>query len=209
MDLQRPFRLVGPTLDGDVLSVLARGDVALTGRAIARALPDASYTGVRHALRRLADGGIVRRQSVGRAYLYQLNRDHLAAPWIEGLASLRLELIDRLRAAIAGWKTPPTVALLFGSSARGDADRDSDIDVLVIRPSEVDEDDTAWREQLMGLEAAASAWTGNDARILEYGEHELAELADVEPPIRAAAQEGIELFGSRRALRPTRRRITA
>ncbi|MBA3366436.1 MAG: nucleotidyltransferase domain-containing protein, partial [Actinobacteria bacterium] len=164
MDLQKPFRLVGPTLDGDVLGVLARGHVALTGRGVARALPDASYTGVRHALRRLTEQGIVRRQSVGRAHLYQLDRDHLAAPWIEGLASLRLELIDRLRAAIDGWQTPPAVALLYGSAARGEADRESDIDILVIRPAEVDEDDIAWREQLMGLEAAASAWTGNDAR---------------------------------------------
>ncbi|MBA3364239.1 MAG: nucleotidyltransferase domain-containing protein, partial [Actinobacteria bacterium] len=87
--------------------------------------------------------------------------------------------------------------------------RESDIDILVIRPAEVDEDDIAWREQLMGLEAAASAWTGNDARLLEYGEHELAQLVETEAPIRAAAREGIELFGSRRALRPTRRRAIA
>ncbi len=113
-------------------------------------------------------------------------------------------MIDRLRAAIAGWERPPAVALLFGSAARGDADREGDIDILIVRSAEVWEDEAAWREQIMGLETAAHAWTGNDARVLEYGEDEVAGLAAVESPIQAAAREGIELFGSRRPLRPAR-----
>ena len=36
VNLQRPFQLVAPTLDGEVLTLLARADRALTGRAIAR-----------------------------------------------------------------------------------------------------------------------------------------------------------------------------
>ncbi len=50
------------------------------------------------------------------------------------------------------------------------------------------------------FEQSATAWTGNDARVLEYGEQELADAAD-ERLLTEALRDGIELFGSRRTLR--------
>lgn len=201
MNLQRPFQVVGPTLDGDVLTLLARADRSLTGRAIEREIP-ASHGGVRRALQHLVAEGIVRRESAGRAFLYRLNREHLAAPWIEGLASLRLELIERLRQTISGWQLPPDASVLFGSAGRGEAGARSDIDLLVIRPAGVDADDPLWREQVGTLQSAAVSWTGNDVRVLEYG---AGELEDGEPVLDTAATEGVELYGSlRKRLRTTR-----
>lgn len=203
MNLQRPFQVVAPTLDGDVLTLLARADRPLTGRAIARE-SGASHGGVQRALRHLVAEGIVTQERAGRAFLYRLNRDHLAAPWIEGLASLRLELIERLRQTIAAWQVPADAVVLFGSAARNEAGQRSDIDLLVIRPITVDYDDLAWREQLAGLQSAAAAWTGNDTRVLEYAAD---EIANQEPVLDAAASEGVELHGSlRRLLRSARRR---
>ncbi len=49
MNLQRPFQVVAPTLDGDVLTVLARADRSLTGRAIERET-EGSHGGVQRAL---------------------------------------------------------------------------------------------------------------------------------------------------------------
>lgn len=203
MNLQRPFQVIAPTLDGDVLTVLARADRALTGRAIERE-SGGSHGGIQRALDHLVAEGIVGRERAGRAYLYRLNRDHLAAPWIEGLASLRLQLIERLRDSIGGWEIQPASSVLFGSAARGEAGRASDVDLLMIRPRAVDADDTAWREQVMALQETVSGWTGNDARVLEYGEGELG-LDD--PVLQVAAAEGVELNGSlRRLLNRTRRR---
>jgi hypothetical protein len=202
VNFQRPFQVVAPTLDGDVLTLLARADRALTGRAIERE-SGASHGGVQRALEHLVAEGVVTREAAGRAFLYRLNRDHLAAPWIEGLAALRLELIDRLRAQVAGWERPAAAVSLFGSAARGEAGRDSDIDLLVIRPADVDYEDGVWREQVGSLEQAAARWTGNDARVLEFTADELA--AD-EPVLDTAAAEGVDLYGSlRRLLRQARR----
>src|SRR5438067_4370677 len=106
MNLRRPFEVVSPTLDGDVLMVLARADRALTGRAVEREA-GASHGGVARALDHLVGEGVVIREPAGRAYLYRLNRDHLASPWIEGLAGLRLQLVDRLRASLVGWTVQP------------------------------------------------------------------------------------------------------
>jgi predicted nucleotidyltransferase len=203
MDLSRPLKVVTPTLDGDVLGVLAGGDAALTGREIQRRV-GASQDGVRGALDRLTRQGVVRRERAGRANLYRLNRQHLAAPWIEGLASLRLQLIERLRDTIRSWELEPIAAVLFGSAARGEAGRESDLDILVVRPSDCLPDDPTWREQLMSLETSAAAWTGNDVRLLEYGEAEVPTGRDREPVLNAAFNEGIELFGSLRRLRSRR-----
>jgi predicted nucleotidyltransferase len=200
MNLQRPLRVVTPTLEGEILRLLAQADKAFTGREIQRML-GVSQEGVRVALRRLAAQGIVRSETAGRATMFELNRRHIAAPYIEGLASLRLELIERIRQAIGRWETGPVVAVLFGSVARGDADETSDIDVFVVRPKDVDEDDPRWREQISSLEEAATAWTGNDTRTLEFGEKELPRLRKSEPVIQDVTAEGIVLAGSLATLR--------
>jgi DNA-binding transcriptional ArsR family regulator len=200
MDFRRPLQVVTPTLDGDVLSVLARAEVEMTGRELQRVIGHGSHQGIRNAADRLAEQGVVSRRPAGNANLYQLNRDHVAASWIEGLASLPAQVLDRLRDAINSWEHPPVLAVLFGSVARGEATPQSDLDLLVVRAADREPDEPVWQEQISTLQADASAWTGNDARILEFGEQ---ELADGEPQqvLSEAARDGIELYGPLRLLR--------
>jgi predicted nucleotidyltransferase len=202
MDLRHPLSTVTPTLDGDVLLVLAGVDAELTGREVHRLAIRGSEHGVRKVLDRLAGEGVVHRRPAGSANLYRLNREHLAAPAIEALAGLRQELLRRTRAAVAEWAIAASGVVLFGSFARGEAGRERDIDVLVVRRPAVDPDDPAWRTQLTGLEAALTAWTGNDARVLELGEEELAVDEDV---VANALREGLEIAGSLRRLRSLHR----
>lgn len=188
-----------PTLDGDILAVLAAGEVELTGRDISRKV-HASQQGARLALERLVGQGIVLREAAGNAHLYRLNRDHLAAPLIERLGSLRLELIERLRKMIAGWKIYPVAAVLFGSVARNDSDERSDLDIMVVRAEHVDAELAAWRDQLAELQSRATRMTGNDCRILEVREPTARQLREAGGVIKQVAEEGIELFGSLRGL---------
>ncbi|MEX2613210.1 MAG: nucleotidyltransferase domain-containing protein, partial [Gaiellaceae bacterium] len=191
---------------GDVLAVLSRADATLTGAQVHRLVGHSSDEGVRKALERLVRQGIVERQAAGAAYLYFLNREHLAARWVEGLAGLSRQLVERLRENLESWRPKPAVALLFGSVARGEATQDSDLDLLLIRPDSVDGDDLTWRGQVLELQRAATAWTGNEARVIEYAEQELADLAGKELVLEQAATEGIELVGSLRVFRRALRR---
>ncbi len=204
MDLRHPFGVVTPSVDGDVLAVLARADKAFSGREVQRAISGTSQRTVLRALRRLEGQGIVQSEPVAPAILFRLNRRHLAAPMIEALASLRLQLIERLRETIESWELTPLVAVLFGSAARGDASEESDLDILLVRARGVDVDDDGWRAQVAALEEAATAWTGNDARALEYGEEELPTIVGSERVIEDAVREGILLYGSMAALKPRR-----
>ncbi|HSK51080.1 MAG TPA: nucleotidyltransferase domain-containing protein [Solirubrobacterales bacterium] len=187
-------------MDGDVLTVLARAEEGFSGRRIHRLLGHGSEQGVRKAAERLVDQGVVLRHQVGRAKVYRLNRNHLAAPHIEGLAALRDELLEQLRAAIAGWEVSPRLALLFGSVARGEAATGSDLDLFLVRRADVAEELPAWAEQLAALEWSATEWTGNDARVIEFGEEELFG-EDLKGIVGNALSEGIDLYGSRRRFR--------
>jgi predicted nucleotidyltransferase len=200
MNFSRPLQTLTPTLDGDVLAVLARADTEMTGRQIQRLAGHGSHQGVRNAADRLAEQGVVLRRPAGNANLYKLNRDHVAAPWIEGLASLPEQVLERLRSTIGAWAQPPILALLFGSVATGHATPASDLDLLILRPTGCDPDEPTWRAQLASLEEQATAWTGNDARIIEYDEQDLPG-DKTEPLLKDALRDAIELHGSLRTLR--------
>lgn len=167
----------------DVLRVLRRTTRALTGRQVARLVRTGSQPTVNSALRRLTVEGIVHAEEAGSAYLYALNREHLAAPAVELLADLRSELERRLRAELAEWEIAPVHASIFGSAARGDGDPLSDVDVLIVRPRTVDDEDPRWREQLARLSDRILAWTGNHAGLSEVSEDDVRRLQRERPPI--------------------------
>jgi hypothetical protein len=193
------MHVVTPTLDGDVLSVLAGAQAEFTGRQVHSLVGHSSPEGVRRALKRLVLEGVVDERQAGRANLYALNREHLAASSIEQLAHLRAQLLGRLRDEIAGWAVAPTVAALFGSVARGDSGPHSDLDLFFVRPAGADED--AWERQIATLATRATRWTGNDARPLDVAEEDLiGGLAD-EPVIAEIVDHGVFLAGSASWLR--------
>lgn len=185
MDLARPYTAVCPTLDSGVLAVLAGTSRPLTGREVARLAGRNSHSGVLDVLSRLVEHGLIERREAGRALLYTLNRDHLAAPAVEALAGMRAELLKRLRRLIESWDVSPVHASLFGSAARGEGGTDSDIDIFVVRPGGVSEDEPAWRAQLDGLAEDILRWTGNHAGIAEVAEPELGRLEPERRPIAA------------------------
>jgi predicted nucleotidyltransferase len=183
VDLTCPYAVIGPTLDPGVLTVLAGTTRPLTGREIARLLGRASHSGVIAALDRLGDQGIVDREEAGRAFLFTLNREHLAAPAVELLADLREELLHRIRNAADGWNVKAHHLSLFGSAARGDGDVNSDIDLFVVRSSAIESQEPVWREQLDLLSWQVERWTGNPARVVEVEERDLARLRKERPPV--------------------------
>jgi predicted nucleotidyltransferase len=197
MELQRPFRVVTPTVDGDVLAVLAGADAEFTPPQVHRLIGDWSVEGVRKALDRLAAQGIVTHRVAGRAGLYRLNRQHLAAAAIQAIAGQRDELLVRLKGQLTAWRPRPEYAALFGSAATGGMSVESDVDLFIVRPDEVDPDSPPWRDQIDSLERVVTAWTGNDARVLEYTASEcVAGVREGDAVLADIAREGIRVIGT-------------
>ncbi|MFD2339911.1 MULTISPECIES: hypothetical protein [Clavibacter] len=193
MQLQHPFRTITPTIDGDVLRVLAGSDSWFTVARIRSLAGSGSPEGIRRVLRRLAEQGVVDTQPAGKAVLHKLNRDHLAAPAILDLSRLDRELHDRIRAALAAFRVAPRFAVLFGSGARLSMRLDSDLDLLLVRDRPASDE---WSDDVSELTRRIHRWTGNDPRIIEYGRDDIRGAAAEEPLLESIADEGIVLTGS-------------
>jgi hypothetical protein len=174
MDLASPISSVMPTAHGAALFVLARAEQPLSGRQIA-ALTNGRFGQwrINEVLGELADSGVVLREHRPPAKLYRLNREHVAAPGIEALAGQRDLLIERMRSAVDDWSVAADAVWLFGSAARGDGGPDSDVDLLVLRPTAVDADDPDWLAQLDLIAGQVSRWCGNHCEVLELSRAEL------------------------------------
>ena len=183
MNLSHPWALIRSPIDMEVLLVLCGTVRPLTGREVARLVRTGSQPAVNAVLRRLAGEGVVLSEKAGNAYLYTFNREHLGAPAMELLAGIRTEFQRRLRAEIAEWQVAPAHVSLFGSAARGDGDARSDIDVFVVRPARVAEDDPRWRSQLERLSDHVHAWTGNHAGLSEVSLADVRRLRRQRSPI--------------------------
>lgn len=197
MDVSQPYTAICPTLDSEVLAVLAGSRRPMTGREIARLTGRTSHRGVLEVLSRLVEHGLVERQEAGRAFLFTLNREHLAAPAVDVLAGMRAELLRRIRAAVAAWEIQPANVSLFGSAARGEGDTHSDIDLFVVRPDEVSDEDSHWRRQIDELTREIQRWTGNRASIAEAAASELDRLrTDDRAIVDELRSDGIVLGGA-------------
>lgn len=195
MDLSSPFQAMFPTVDSDVLAVLAQSTKPRTGREVAR-LAERSQDATQKVLDRFVSHGLVLQKDAGRARVYTLNWDHVAAEPIADLADLRGRLFRRLQEVFEFWHPAPVHVSVFGSAARGDGDIDSDIDIFMVRPADVDENDGQWRGQEEALADAVLDWTGNHAGIAEIDEDELARLWRDQPAILDSLRaDAVDIYG--------------
>ncbi|MBK5224064.1 MAG: nucleotidyltransferase domain-containing protein [Acidimicrobiia bacterium] len=179
MNLGNPINSVIPGARGEVLAVLARTERPLSGRRVAALTGGrVSQTGANLALRSLVASGLVLVEAHPPANLYRLNRLHLAASCIETIATLPEQVVDAIRAHLEVWPIPAWGAWLFGSAARGDGNEASDIDVVIVRPDEVDDGDPDWLDHVDRLAADVTAWTGNKCEVVEYGIQEFEGMFD-------------------------------
>lgn len=183
MDLSRPISCVVPTLDGAVLDALARTMAPATGRQVHRMAGTGSEAGVRKVLTRLAEQGLVTVSQAGASLLYLGNRDHLAWPAVDTLTSLRHEFRVRLQGELQSWDPAPLHLSIFGSFARGDGGVRSDIDLMLVRPTEVDEDSEPWASLVDILRSRVSRWTGNPGQVLQLDLDRLAEYVKAKDPL--------------------------
>lgn len=206
MRLQNPFAALAPVgLDSQVLTVLSRSRDHLTADQIHRVLPEhGSLSGVRKSLDRLLRQGIVSERAAGHTSGYALNQDHLLINAVLMVADAKSALTTRIRETVQQqFSFEPTLVVMFGSAARGDMSDDSDIDLLVVIPDGVPEEQAD--DQLSDLAHSVLTWTGNTVDLLSYREEEVISA----PIFNSVIREGIEILGDMAWLRRASRRAKA
>ena len=191
MDLGSPVFDVAPAVRGALLQALARLEQPVTRRRLAAAAGVAPGN-ASAVIEELIQVGLVSETVAGRSSMVLLNRDHLAAGPVLALAGLRGELIRRLRERLSAW---PELngAWLFGSVARGDADSDSDVDLLIVAD---DLQSPGLHERLSRLQADVRSWTGNDLQLVEHSPSSWRKLVRAKNPlVEQIRLDGIALAG--------------
>jgi predicted nucleotidyltransferase len=182
-----PFGGVIPGARGAVLAALLRTDAPLTGRQIhAMVSDDYSLWTVQEALKALTQLGLVNTQTIGRAGVHTINEDHASVAPLRALLDPIAALTDTVREAVG--EDVKTV-ILFGSIARGEAKRQSDVDLAVIAPA-------GW-DGRTDLEDAVRARLGNNCDVLVFTSEDFARLSSTgEPVVREILTTGVALIGS-------------
>ena len=207
MNLNRPLTSLIPSLEGEVLTVLAGADTAFTGNQVHRLIGAYSNRGVRDALQRLCAQGIVISQSAGAADLYTLNQSHLLANYIKRIANVRTEFFDLLSREVDSWRLKPDCAAVFGSTVRKDMTTDSDIDIFISRPSTVEFGESSWRAQITKLALMGEKLTGNHFQIFELGISEINQELKVKGGvIYSIIDDGVVFHGPKDYLSKLRNR---
>jgi hypothetical protein len=146
----------------------------------------------------LEEAGIVRSSVAGRSRMVELNREHLTVEALVGLFGVRGTLVDRLRGELGGWRSLAG-AWLFGSAARGDGDRSSDIDLFLVAKTSTD--DPGWVRATSLLLGQVRSWTGNEAQFVEHNLATFSALVRGKNPLIAAVRaDGVALTKSTSAL---------
>jgi predicted nucleotidyltransferase len=196
MDLGSPVLDVAPAVRGALLQALARLEQPVTRRQLAAAAGVAPGN-ASAVIEELIQSGLVSETVAGRSSMVMLNRNHLAAGPVLALAGLRGELIRRLRERLSVW---PALhgAWLFGSVARGDADGDSDVDLLIVA-DDLQSPDVHQRLSL--LHADVRSWTGNDLQLVEHSQSSWRKLVRAKNPlVQQIRLDGIALAGGTASL---------
>lgn len=196
MDFIHPVTAVIPGAQGKVLAVLAETTAELNLRTLAR-LADVSAAQASRVIPGLVDLGLVERREAPPSSLFRLNREHAAAQMVIDLARLRDTVLTQIGAAAQELQYPPASVVVFGSFARGQADRESDIDIVIVRPDEVDEDNEDWAEAIEQWRRTISSMTGNSVEIIEIdGATAIERLASGEQLWEEVARDGVVVHGT-------------
>jgi predicted nucleotidyltransferase len=185
---------------GDVLVALAGLRAPTSGRRVAERA-GASPAHVATVLGALVDSGLAIATPAAPAILYELNRDHVLAPVVEGVVAARFEWRLRVAAAIERWVVPPVAVVLFGSAATGTGSAESDIDLLVVRPPSIELGDDVWAGQIDQLGGSVRRWTGNAVDILDLSSDELRDRRRLAGEIE---RDGVVLAGELSSMAPGR-----
>ena len=195
MDFVRPIEAVIPGVQGRVLAVLAETTAELNLRTIAR-LSGVSHAQISRVLPGLVELGLVERREAPPSSLFRLVPEHIAAGPLAALARGRDGVIEEMGRVAAALPVAPASVIVFGSFARGEADADSDIDAVFIRPVGVDESDEAWWASVEQWRSQIHRVSGNPVEVLEVGSEEIgARLSSRQAVWRDIRREGIVVHG--------------
>jgi predicted nucleotidyltransferase len=194
VDFKRPVQAVVPGSQGRILAVLAETTGELSLRTIAR-LAGVSPAQASRILPQLVQLGMVERREAPPTALFHFVHENIASLFVLGLSRSRDYVLGELGRRAGTLRVRPLSVVVFGSLARGEADEASDVDVLIVRPEGLDDDD--WSASVEEWRCSARLLTGNRVEVLEADASEVRRLLRSHKPLwKDIVQDGVVVFGT-------------
>lgn len=195
MDFVHPVAAVIPGVQGRVLAVLAETTAELNLRAVAR-LAKVSTAQVSRVIPGLVELGLLERREVPPSSLFRLSRENAAAQVVVGLSRLRDSVLVRMADGVNQLPSLPVSVIVFGSFARDEADRWSDIDVVIVTGDDVD-DDEEWHASLEQWRSSVASIAGNSVEVIVTSlANAIAKLSGDEPLWNEILCDGLVIQGA-------------
>jgi predicted nucleotidyltransferase len=195
VDYTRPVQTLIPGAQGQILGVLAETTAQLNLTTVSR-LAGVSLAQASRVLPELVRLGLVERVEAPPSALFRLMDENLVGRLVRSMTDLRNLALRAVGDCSALRKPRPKLVIVFGSFARGDADGDSDLDVVIVRPADIDDSDAAWSESIVTLNQDLARAVGNPVNILEVGANELERRIRSHSELwRSIRNEGIVVYG--------------
>ncbi len=195
MDYVRPVQALIPGVQGQILGVLAETTAQLNLTTIAR-LAGVSPAQASRVLPELVHLGLVERMEAPPSALFRLVDENLVGRLVRSMTDLRYVALRTVGDCSALQKPRPEHVIVFGSFARGEADADSDLDVVIVRPAAINDSDSAWAASMVTLNQDLTRALGNPVNILEVGAHDFDRRLKSRSELwRSIRSEGIVVYG--------------
>jgi predicted nucleotidyltransferase len=195
VDYTRPVQALIPGSRGQILGVLADTTAQLNLTTISR-LAGVSLAQASRVLPELVHLGLVERVEAPPSALFRLMDESIVGRLVRSMADLRCLALQAVGDCSALQKPRPELVIVFGSFARGEADAESDLDIVIVRPADIDDSDSAWDESIVTLNQDLARALGNSVNILEV------EANDLERRLKSGSElwqsirnEGIVVYG--------------
>jgi len=197
VDFRHPVEAVIPGAQGRVIAALLGTSGDLNLRTIAR-VAGVSVAQASRVLPGLVDLGMIERREVPPSSLFRIVPEHVATRALVALADSRAVVLAEMGRAAAKIRPAPISVIAFGSFARGDGEPDSDIDVIMLRPTGVDADDDGWSQAIERWRTVVSRVAGNTVEILDVDADAVAaKLSGRSELWRDVHRDGQVVFGKR------------
>jgi predicted nucleotidyltransferase len=196
MNLSEPLAGLASPIEAAVLGVLARTETGFSGRQVHRLAIEGSTSSVHRALATLVRVGLVMANPQPPSIIYRANRKHVLWPAVDAGLAARDRFFESVHkfceVELPG--DPPCTVVLFGSVARRESSAESDVDLFLVYPDEIDPDVEA--DVSYQIASEVKLLSGNEAQIYAINKSELSRRQkDADPLLRNVMRDGILLYG--------------
>ena len=184
-----------PGAQGRILAVLAESTAYLNLRTIAL-LAGTSPAQTSRILPELARSGLVERREAPPSALFRLVDDNVGSRIVRALSRSRETVLAELGSQAETLEPSPVSVIVFGSFARGEAEADSDLDVLFVQPKSTNDDDYRWAAAVEGWRQFARRLTGNRVEVVETSESNVGRFLRSHKTLWAdIVRDGVVVYG--------------